>query len=118
MGQTFSSQEEAFVFYGNHTRQQGFSTQKDRFITVEGEIKRRDFYCHRSGKLSTKIIDPSMKQRNRRSSRCGCNAHMRITLPRCNEIFPKEWHVTKLVSEHNQNPVSYTHLTLPTKRIV
>ncbi|KAJ8437267.1 hypothetical protein Cgig2_010092 [Carnegiea gigantea] len=106
VGQSFSIQEETFVFYGNYARQQGLSIRKDRFVTVKGEIKRRDFYCRHSGKPSTKIIDPSTKQRNRRSSRCGCHAYMCSTLQRCNEIFSEEWHVTKLVSEHSHNLLS------------
>ncbi|KAG5532103.1 hypothetical protein RHGRI_026649 [Rhododendron griersonianum] len=53
-GHRFLSEEDAFVFY----------KKKGRFITKNGEVKRRDFFCHCEGKTPSKIMDPSKEQRN------------------------------------------------------
>lgn len=45
-----------------------------------GETVRCDFFCHRQGKQPLKIMDPSKKQRNRKSLKCGCKAHLSIIL--------------------------------------
>ena len=101
VGQCFLSEEEAFAFYQSYARKNGFSVRKGRFVNKKtGEKKRRDFFCHREGKLVfTK--DYTKKTRNRGYTKCECKSHMRITLKRINEIFPEEWQVTKFVTEHN-----------------
>ncbi|XP_071728846.1 protein FAR1-RELATED SEQUENCE 11-like [Rutidosis leptorrhynchoides] len=52
------------------------------------------------------MVDHSKQQRNRGSTRCECNAYMRIKLRRINEIFPKEWQVTSFNIEHNHDLLS------------
>ena len=44
------------------------------------EIVRCDFFCHRQGKQPLKIVDSSKEQRNRKSLKCGCKAHLSIIL--------------------------------------
>ncbi|XP_071726759.1 protein FAR1-RELATED SEQUENCE 11-like [Rutidosis leptorrhynchoides] len=106
VGQCFLSEEEAFAFYQNYARKNGFSIRKRRFVNKDGEKSRRDFFCHREGKPKPKMIDYTKQQRNRVCTVCECNAHMRISLRRINEIFPKEWQVTKFVLEHNHDLLS------------
>ncbi|XP_074298360.1 protein FAR1-RELATED SEQUENCE 11-like [Silene latifolia] len=101
LGQTFESQEEAFVFYNNYAKRQGFVAAKYRTDNKHGRTIRQDFICHRAGKQRLKVIDMSKTQRKKQSSKCGCPAHMRITLKRRFDIFPEEWHVTTFVKEHN-----------------
>ncbi|XP_074299172.1 protein FAR1-RELATED SEQUENCE 11-like [Silene latifolia] len=103
VGQTFLSEEEAFVYYQNYARLHGFSIRKDRTQNKDGKVVRRDFYCHRGGSQPLKEINPNKEQRNRLSSKCKCNAHMRIKWRRSNEIFPEEWHVTTFVANHNHS---------------
>ncbi|KAL2944269.1 Protein FAR1-RELATED SEQUENCE 11 [Bienertia sinuspersici] len=75
IGQTFESQEEAYAYYFNYAKHHGYVVRK--------------------------VVDLSKSQWNKESSRCECKAHMRITLKKCIDIFPEEWHVTKVVKEHN-----------------
>ncbi|KAK9749135.1 hypothetical protein RND81_02G104600 [Saponaria officinalis] len=82
IGQTFESQEEAYIFYNNYAKRHGFLAVKDRTNTKQGRTIRHDFLCHRAGKQRLKVIDMSKTQRKTRSSKCGCLAHMRITLKR------------------------------------
>ena len=55
-----------------------------------GENVRRDFFCHQEGRQQLKRVDSSKEQRNRISTRCGCKAHLRITLRKSFDIFPQE----------------------------
>ena len=71
-----------------------------------GENVRRDFFYHREGRQQLKRVDSSKEQRNRISTRCGCKAHLRITLRKSFDIFPREWHVTKFVIDHNHELLS------------
>lgn len=50
LGQTFETQEEAFVFYNKYAKRRGYVVRKDRSDTKHGRTIRRDFYCHRAGK--------------------------------------------------------------------
>ncbi|KAL2898336.1 Protein FAR1-RELATED SEQUENCE 11, partial [Bienertia sinuspersici] len=119
VGQTFQSEEEAWAFYHNYACLQGFSIKKDRTKKRDGVLIRRDFYCHRSRTQPLKEIDPNKEQRNRVSVRCSCNAHLRIKLRRCNEIFPEEWHVTTFKVEHNHALLSQSQVRfLPANRII
>ena len=106
VGQCFLSEEEAFVFYQNFAKSNGFSIRKGRFANKNGEKRRRDFFCHRQGKPDVKLVDHSKVQRHRISTRCQCKAFMRITLRRANEIFPNEWHITSLILDHNHELLS------------
>ncbi|XP_071695857.1 protein FAR1-RELATED SEQUENCE 11-like [Rutidosis leptorrhynchoides] len=106
VGQCFLSEEEAFIFYKNYARINGFSVRKGRFDNKSGKKNRRDFVCHREGHPRVKLVDYSKKQRNRGSTRCDCKAHMRIKLRRINEIFPEEWQVTTFVMDHTHDLLS------------
>lgn len=107
VGQCFRSEEEAFIFYKAYANRHGFSVRKGRFVNRNGEIARRDFFCHREGKLPIKILKPSLQQRNRKSSKCECKAHLRIALRKSgSNVFPQEWHVTKFIADHNHDLLS------------
>ena len=51
-------------------------------------------------------MDPSKEQRNRKSLKCGCKTHLTIVLRKSIDIFPKEWHVTIFVVNHNHELLS------------
>ena len=55
-----------------------------------GEIGRRNFFCHRKGRQLLKIVDPSKEHRNRMSLKCGCKARLTVVLRKSIDIFPKE----------------------------
>ncbi|KAL2936164.1 putative protein FAR1-RELATED SEQUENCE 10 [Bienertia sinuspersici] len=91
IGQTFESQEEAYLYYKNYAKQHGYVVRKDRSNTKHGKPVRRDFYCHRGGKKPSKVVDimicPKLKG-------------------------TKKWHVTKLVKEHNRELLSSKEMHL------
>ncbi|XP_010689388.2 protein FAR1-RELATED SEQUENCE 11-like isoform X2 [Beta vulgaris subsp. vulgaris] len=119
VGQTFQSEEEARVFYDNYARLHGFSIKRDRTKKKDGKMVRRDFYCHRSRTQPLKNLDPNKEQRNRVSTKCNCNAHLRVKLRRNNEIFPEEWHVTTFTQEHNHPLLSRSQVRfLPANRMI
>ncbi|XP_074314717.1 protein FAR1-RELATED SEQUENCE 11-like [Silene latifolia] len=106
VGQCFLSEEEAYLFYENFARKSGFSIRRGRFETKNEKMVRRDFFCHREGFPRVKMVEPSKEQRNRPSTRCGCNALMRITLKKSCDIFLEKWHVTQFNSHHNHQLLS------------
>ncbi|KAG4925261.1 hypothetical protein JHK87_050801 [Glycine soja] len=119
VGQIFLSEEEAFAFYKRYAYQHGFSVRKGRFIKRNGIMRRRDFFCHREGRSSLKIIEPLKEQRNRESTRCECKTYLRISLQKSHDIFPSEWRVTKFVVEHNHVLLTQSEVRfLPANRTI
>ncbi|KAL2933737.1 Protein FAR1-RELATED SEQUENCE 11 [Bienertia sinuspersici] len=105
VGQTFLSEEEAYVFYQNYAILCGFSIRKD--------------WTQKSKKDGVINIDPNKELRNRVSTKCICNAHLHIKLRRSNEIFPEEWHVNTLTQEHNHALLSQSQVRfLPANRMI
>ncbi|XP_008795529.1 protein FAR1-RELATED SEQUENCE 11-like isoform X2 [Phoenix dactylifera] len=102
IGQRFVSQDAAYEFYCSFAKQCGFSIRRHRTRGKDGVgrgITRRDFTCHRGGLPQEKQLDDSKLQRNRKSSRCGCQAYMRI-VKRADFDVP-EWCVTGFSNVHN-----------------
>ncbi|KAK8498038.1 hypothetical protein V6N13_009068 [Hibiscus sabdariffa] len=60
IGQTFESEDEAFVFYNNYAKQHRFVVRKDRSDTRNERTIRRDVLCHRAGKQRLKIVLKSL----------------------------------------------------------
>ena len=106
VGQCFLSEEEAFNFYKNYANRCGFTIRKGRSEKKNGEIARRNFFCHREGRQPLKIVDPSKEQRNRKSLKCGCKAHLTIVLRKSVDIIPRKWHVTMFVVDYNHELLS------------
>ncbi|XP_058076103.1 protein FAR1-RELATED SEQUENCE 11-like isoform X1 [Magnolia sinica] len=102
VGQRFVSQDAAYEFYCSYAKQCGFSIRRHRTRGKDGVgrgITRRDFTCHRGGYPQIKPSDESKLQRNRKSSRCGCPAYMRI-VKRADFDVP-EWRITGFSNTHN-----------------
>ncbi|XP_058766139.1 protein FAR1-RELATED SEQUENCE 11-like [Vicia villosa] len=120
IGQIFLSEEEAFSFYKRYAYHHGFSIRKGRFVKQkDGIISRRDFFCHREGRVSSKDISQSKEQRKRESAKCECKAHLRIKLQKSQDIFPSEWRVTTFVVEHNHGLLTQSEVRfLPSYRTI
>ncbi|PWA56010.1 protein FAR1-RELATED SEQUENCE 11 [Artemisia annua] len=119
VGQYLLSAEEAFAFFQNFAKKNGFWIRYGRFENKNGEKRRLDFFCHRQGKPNAKVVDYSKVQTNRTSSKCGCKVYMRITLKRENENFPEEWQVSLLNLEHNHEMLSMDEVQfLPSYRTI
>ncbi|KAL8153534.1 hypothetical protein V2J09_011294 [Rumex salicifolius] len=102
MGQRFASHDDAYEFYSEFARRCGFSIRRHRTEGKDGVGKglmRRYFVCHRAGNTPIKVATDSKPQRNRKSSRCKCQAYMRIT--KHTECGLSEWRVTGFVNHHN-----------------
>ncbi|CAK8530198.1 unnamed protein product [Lathyrus sativus] len=103
IGQRFVSQEAAYEFYCSFAKQFGFSIRRHRTRGKDGVgrgVTRRDFTCHRGGFPQNKHSEDVGKvQRNRKSSRCGCQAYLRI-VKRADFDVP-EWRVTGFRNIHN-----------------
>lgn len=104
IGQRFVSQDAAYEFYCSFAKQCGFSIRRHRTRGKDGVgrgITRRDFTCHRGGYPQVKQTDEGKLQRNRKSSRCGCQAYLRI-VKRADFDVP-EWRVTGFGNNHNHD---------------
>lgn len=102
IGQRFVSQDAAYEFYCSFAKQFGFTIRRHRTRGKDGVgrgITRRDFTCHRGGYPQLKPADDGKLQRNRKSSRCGCQAYMRI-VKRADFDVP-EWRITGFSNVHN-----------------
>jgi hypothetical protein len=102
IGQRFSTHDEAYEFYSDFAKSCGFSIRRHRTEGKDGVGKgltRRYFVCHRAGNTPAKSTTETKPQRNRKSSRCGCQAYMRIS--KTTEFGPPEWRVTGFANHHN-----------------
>ncbi|XP_027158742.1 protein FAR1-RELATED SEQUENCE 11 [Coffea eugenioides] len=102
IGQRFASHDGAYEFYSDFAKRCGFSIRRHRTEGKDGVGKgltRRYFVCHRAGNTPVKTTNDNKSQRNRKSSRCGCQAYMRIS--KTTELGLPEWRVTGFVNHHN-----------------
>lgn len=102
IGQRFATHDAAYEFYSDFAKRCGFSIRRHRTEGKEGVGKgltRRYFVCHRAGNTPVKVTSESKPQRNRKSSRCGCQAYLRIS--KTTELGIAEWRVTGFVNHHN-----------------
>lgn len=102
IGQRFSTHDAAYEYYSEFAKRCGFSIRRHRTegkVGVGKGITRRYFVCHRAGNTPIKNSSDSKPQRNRKSSRCGCQAYMRIS--KTTELGALEWRVTGFANHHN-----------------
>ncbi|GJZ55757.1 FAR1-related sequence 11-like protein [Tanacetum coccineum] len=102
IGQRFVSQEAAYEFYCSYAKQCGFSVRRYRTRGKDGVgkgVTRRDFICHLGGYSHLKPSEDGKVQRNRKSSRCGCQAYMRIV--RRSDFNVPEWRIIGFSNDHN-----------------
>ncbi|KAJ0969399.1 hypothetical protein J5N97_022276 [Dioscorea zingiberensis] len=102
IGQRFVSHDAAYEFYSEFAKRCGFSIRRHRTEGKDGigkGLTRRYFVCHRAGNTPIKASNESKPQRNRKSSRCGCQAYMRIS--KNTDSGVPEWRVTGFTNHHN-----------------
>uniref|UniRef100_A0A2P2M6F3 Protein FAR1-RELATED SEQUENCE n=2 Tax=Rhizophora mucronata TaxID=61149 RepID=A0A2P2M6F3_RHIMU len=113
IGQRFVSQDAAYEFYCSFAKQCGFSIRRHRTRGKDGVgrgITRRDFTCHRGGYPQAKASDDGKLQRNRKSSRCGCLAYLRIVKKADFDV--PEWRITGFSNVHNHELLKSNDLQL------
>ncbi|PKA57169.1 Protein FAR1-like sequence 11 [Apostasia shenzhenica] len=102
VGQRFATHDAAYEFYSQFAMRCGFSIRRHRTEGKDGVGKgltRRYFVCHRAGNTPIKVSTETKPQRNRKSSRCGCQAYMRIS--KTTDMGLYEWRVTGFANHHN-----------------
>uniref|UniRef100_A0A1D1Y0M5 Protein FAR1-RELATED SEQUENCE n=1 Tax=Anthurium amnicola TaxID=1678845 RepID=A0A1D1Y0M5_9ARAE len=102
IGQRFDSHDSAYDFYREFAKRCGFSIRRHRTEGKDGVGKgltRRYFVCHRAGNTPVKAPNEAKAQRNRKSSRCGCQAYLRIS--KTMDSGDPEWRVTGFANHHN-----------------
>lgn len=100
VGQVFSTDEEAFEYYGNFARKNGFSIRKARSTESQNlGIYRRDFVCYRSGFNQPRKKANVEHHRDRKSVRCGCDAKLYLTKEIVDGVA--QWYVSQFSNVHN-----------------
>ncbi|KAK6155322.1 hypothetical protein DH2020_009570 [Rehmannia glutinosa] len=100
VGQIFKSDDEAFEYYSNFARRNGFSIRKARSTESQNlGVYRRDFVCYRSGFNQPRKKANVEHPRDRKSVRCGCDAKLYLT----KEIVDggPQWYISQFSNVHN-----------------
>ncbi|CAN1121073.1 Putative protein FAR1-RELATED SEQUENCE 10 [Linum perenne] len=100
VGQIFKSDEDAFEYYSNFARKNGFSIRKARSTESQNlGIYRRDFVCYRSGFNQPRKKANVEHPRDRKSVRCGCDAKLYLTKEIVDGVA--QWYVSQFSNVHN-----------------
>ncbi|KAF8369841.1 hypothetical protein HHK36_032136 [Tetracentron sinense] len=102
IGQVFNNDDLAHEYYCTFAKNYGFSVRRQRTYKRDGEngiIYKRDFVCHRAGLPRQKNSDNGKDSRERKSSCCGCAAHMSVSLHVEGDLT--SWRVISFSNDHN-----------------
>lgn len=100
VGQIFKSDDDAFEYYSNFARKNGFSIRKARSTESQNlGIYRRDFVCYRSGFNQPRKKANVEHPRERKSVRCGCDAKLYLTKEIVDGVT--QWYVSQFSNVHN-----------------
>lgn len=100
VGQIFKTDDEAFDYYSNFARKNGFSIRKARSTESQNlGVYRRDFVCYRSGFNQPRKKVNVEHPRDRKSVRCGCDAKLYLTKEIVNNAT--QWYVSQFSNVHN-----------------
>ncbi|XP_076886313.1 putative protein FAR1-RELATED SEQUENCE 10 isoform X1 [Bidens hawaiensis] len=99
VGQIFKTDDEAFDYYSNFARKNGFSVRKARSTESQNlGVYRRDFVCYRSGFNQPRKKANVEHPRDRKSVRCGCDAKLYLTKEIVNNVT--QWYVSQFSNIH------------------
>lgn len=100
VGMVFSSDEDAFEYYGNFARKNGFSIRKERSrLSPQLGVYKRDIVCYRSGFAPPRKKAAGENHRDRKSVRCGCDAKMHLSKEVIDGV--SQWFVVQFSNVHN-----------------
>ncbi|KAL7212395.1 hypothetical protein ACSBR2_015141 [Camellia fascicularis] len=100
VGMVFKSDEDAFEYYGNFARKNGFSIRKERSrLSPQLGVYKRDFVCYRSGFAPARKKPTGENHRDRKSVRCGCDAKMYLSKEVVDGV--SQWFVVQFSNVHN-----------------
>lgn len=81
VGQSFPTDDEAQEYYTNFARKNGFAIRRERSKGNPSHplgVYKRELVCHRAGVSLPRKTAELKRQRNKKSSRCKCEAQMTI----------------------------------------
>ncbi|KAF6153786.1 hypothetical protein GIB67_001019 [Kingdonia uniflora] len=102
VGQTFETDDEAFEYYSNFARKNGFAIRRESSRSNdERGVYLRVFACHRYGpeRNRRKLGEGERKREKKTLTACGCEARMYI-LKKVQESFVR-WTIRQFHNEHN-----------------
>lgn len=100
VGMVFKSDDDAFEYYGNFARKNGFSIRKERSrLSPQLGVYKRDFVCYRSGFAPARKKPTGEHHRDRKSVRCGCDAKMYLSKEVVDGV--SQWFVVQFSNVHN-----------------
>lgn len=100
VGMVFKTDVDAFEYYGNFARKNGFSIRKERSrLSPQLGIYKRDFVCYRSGFAPPRKKPTGDHHRDRKSVRCGCDAKMYLSKEVIDGV--SQWFVVQFSNVHN-----------------
>lgn len=100
VGMVFKTDDDAFEYYGNFARKNGFSIRKERSrLSPQLGVYKRDFVCYRSGFAPPRKKLSVENHRDRKSARCGCDAKMYLSKELVDGI--SQWFVVQFSNIHN-----------------
>ncbi|WCJ19454.1 FAR1-related sequence 10 [Euphorbia peplus] len=100
VGMVFKSDDDAFEYYGNFARRNGFSIRKERSrLSPQLGVYKRDFVCYRSGFAPARKKPTGEHHRDRKSVRCGCDAKMYLSKEIVEGV--SQWFVVQFSNVHN-----------------
>ncbi|EEF32165.1 conserved hypothetical protein [Ricinus communis] len=100
VGQIFRSDDDAFEYYSNFARKNGFSIRKARSTESQNlGVYRRDFVCYRSGFNQPRKKANVEHPRDRKSVRCGCDAKLYLTKEIVDGVT--QWYISQFSNVHN-----------------
>ncbi|KAJ8770551.1 hypothetical protein K2173_018042 [Erythroxylum novogranatense] len=100
VGMVFKSDDDAFEYYGNFARRNGFSIRKERSrLSPQLGVYKRDFVCYRSGFAPPRKKPTGEHHRDRKSVRCGCDAKMYLSKEVIEGV--SQWFVVQFSNVHN-----------------
>ncbi|XP_078432287.1 protein FAR1-RELATED SEQUENCE 11-like [Wolffia australiana] len=104
VGQSFRTDDEAEEYYCNFAKRNGFSIRRERSKGNQTHplgVYKRELVCHRAG-LNLPRKNPDIKrQRNKKSSRCNCEAQMVIKKDVKSGLA--QWVVVQFSNVHNHD---------------
>ncbi|KAJ0985610.1 hypothetical protein J5N97_003966 [Dioscorea zingiberensis] len=102
VGQTFRTDDEAQEYYTNFARKNGFAIRRERSKGNPSHplgVYKRELVCHRAGVSLPRKTPEVKRQRNKKSTRCKCEAQMIIKKNVSKGVA--RWVVIHFSNEHN-----------------
>lgn len=104
VGHTFQNDDDAYQCYCSFARKNGFSVRRHRSQGNRRHqlgIYRREYVCHRAGFAPPRKIAEKERQRDRKSSRCECQARMVISKDIKEGV--RQWTIVHFSNVHNHD---------------